>query len=219
MRGRRRLTAVAVTGLASLATFASVGTAAGGVPAGTSNGGGEFLPAPGHGSGAHPGRTPALARTGTIVAYSTNWAGYSSRPPPKAPSRRSRTRWTVPTVTPTRKAEYSSDWVGIGGYSDATLVQAGTEQDSIHHKAFYQAWTEVLPAPEDAAQPDGHARRPHHRAGAGDRRQHVADEGDRRTSGSERPGHRERNVSSGASVEAIHERPCLANPCANTLPP
>lgn len=146
MRGRRRLTAMAVTGLASLAALTGVGSAASGVPAGTSNGGGVFLPAPAPGSGASPGRSPEFA-TGHNAVYSTNWAGYAQSAPGNTFTAVEDT-WIVPTVTPTHKAEYSSDWVGVGGFGDSTLVQAGTEQDSIHHTAFYQAWTEILPASE-----------------------------------------------------------------------
>src|SRR5207249_2834306 len=66
--------------------------------------------------------------------------------------------WTVPTATPHKagEAEFSSTWVGIGGgcvdancqVTDATLVQAGTEQDvSSSGKASYSAWWEIIPQP------------------------------------------------------------------------
>jgi hypothetical protein len=68
--------------------------------------------------------------------------------------------WTVPTVhTPAKKAQqrknaYSSSWVGIDGFNNSHLIQAGTEQDwqrSIRKhpgSGFYQAWWEILPAAE-----------------------------------------------------------------------
>jgi hypothetical protein len=60
--------------------------------------------------------------------------------------------WKVPRVlTPTKKkraTRYSSSWVGIDGYNNSHLIQAGTEQDWIHGTAFYQAWWEILPAAE-----------------------------------------------------------------------
>jgi len=68
--------------------------------------------------------------------------------------------WTVPTVlTPAKKAQkrknaYSSSWVGIDGYNNSHLIQAGTEQDwqrgvrRTPGSAFYQAWWEILPAAE-----------------------------------------------------------------------
>lgn len=36
-------------------------------------------------------------------------------------------------------------WIGIGGYFDKTLIQTGTEQDSIQGQSEYYAWFEVLP--------------------------------------------------------------------------
>jgi hypothetical protein len=67
--------------------------------------------------------------------------------------------WTVPTPSQHRagEAEYSSDWVGIGGgcvdascaVGDNTLIQTGTEQDiAANGKRTYTAWYELIPAPE-----------------------------------------------------------------------
>lgn len=69
--------------------------------------------------------------------------------------------WTVPTPSQhqTRQAEYSSDWIGIGGgcvdaactVGDNTLIQTGTEQDiSQTGVRSYNAWYELIPAPETA---------------------------------------------------------------------
>lgn len=66
--------------------------------------------------------------------------------------------WTVPTVTAHTpgQAEYSSDWIGIGGgcidagctATDSTLIQDGTEQDvSSSGSASYSAWWEIIPGP------------------------------------------------------------------------
>jgi hypothetical protein len=66
--------------------------------------------------------------------------------------------WTVPTATQHTKgeAEYSSDWIGIGGgcvdssctATDSTLIQTGTEQDvDSSGAASYSAWWEVIPGP------------------------------------------------------------------------
>jgi hypothetical protein len=60
-------------------------------------------------------------------------------------------QWTVPTVTaPVRQRahKYSSTWVGIDGFNDPDLIQAGTEQDWRDGAAVYYAWWEVLPAYE-----------------------------------------------------------------------
>ena len=67
--------------------------------------------------------------------------------------------WTVPTATQhtSGQAENSADWIGIGGgcvdsgcdATDETLIQTGTEQDvSATGSAAYDAWYEVIPAPE-----------------------------------------------------------------------
>jgi hypothetical protein len=66
--------------------------------------------------------------------------------------------WTVPKATQHKKgeAEYSADWIGIGGgcvnascsVTDETLIQDGTEQDvASNGKASYSAWWELIPAP------------------------------------------------------------------------
>jgi hypothetical protein len=66
--------------------------------------------------------------------------------------------WTVPAATQhvPGQAEFSSDWIGIGGgcvdavctVGDTTLIQTGTEQevDAAGH-ASYSAWWELVPAP------------------------------------------------------------------------
>lgn len=53
--------------------------------------------------------------------------------------------WYVPTVAATLADTYSAAWIGIGGFDDSTLIQTGTEQDSIGGQTFYSAWYELLP--------------------------------------------------------------------------
>lgn len=53
--------------------------------------------------------------------------------------------WTVPTITPSASNTYSAAWIGIGGQSDKTLIQCGTEHDSINGQPRYSAWYELLP--------------------------------------------------------------------------
>ncbi len=84
---------------------------------------------------------------------STNWSGY-------AITGRTYTtvtgHWVVPQVqTPAKrlrkKSAFSSSWVGIDGYGNSDLIQAGTEQDWIGGRdraPFYQAWWEILPYAE-----------------------------------------------------------------------
>jgi hypothetical protein len=53
--------------------------------------------------------------------------------------------WTVPTVAPSENNTFSSVWVGVGGYGETTLIQAGTEQEYVDGRAYYFAWYELLP--------------------------------------------------------------------------
>jgi hypothetical protein len=54
--------------------------------------------------------------------------------------------WEVPTINILATKTYSSAWIGIGGQSDKTLIQIGTEHDAVNGNANYRAWYEVLPA-------------------------------------------------------------------------
>ena len=95
-----------------------------------------------------PGPPRRLSATGANESFSRNWAGYAVTNGPYSSVSAS---WTVPTVTPPtnrRKAQFSSTWVGIDGYDNGDLIQAGTEQDWIGGAAFYQSWWEILPQPE-----------------------------------------------------------------------
>ncbi len=65
--------------------------------------------------------------------------------------------WVVPSVTHFSgfSTEYSSSWVGIGGFCengnctirDNSLLQLGTEQDASSSGTRYYAWYEALPSP------------------------------------------------------------------------
>ncbi|MDQ1700586.1 MAG: hypothetical protein QOG34_2449 [Frankiaceae bacterium] len=75
---------------------------------------------------------------------SSNWSGYA-----KTGSYTSATaHWVVPSVSATSGASYSSAWVGIDGYNNSSLIQTGTESDYYSGAAHYNAWWEILPAPE-----------------------------------------------------------------------
>jgi hypothetical protein len=104
--------------------------------------GGLFQPAP------LPGGVQAQAVGAVPKEGSTNWSGYAQNDA-KGTYTDVVDTWVVPTVNTSAKGhQYSSDWVGVGGYSEDTLVQAGTEADNIKGKAQYDAWTEILPAAE-----------------------------------------------------------------------
>jgi len=90
----------------------------------------------------HP-RVSAAARTQAGWA-SSNWSGYA-----KTGSFASvNGAWVVPDVASSRKATYSSQWVGIDGFNNSSLIQTGTEADYYNGSAHYAAWWEILPAAE-----------------------------------------------------------------------
>ena len=84
----------------------------------------------------------------TQTFVSLDWAGYvvsannlSPQPTVDAVSG----SWTVPKVAISDSDSFSSVWIGIGGALDTTLIQVGSEQDSLLGHAVYSIWYEVLP--------------------------------------------------------------------------
>lgn len=55
-------------------------------------------------------------------------------------------KWKIPEVDANHSDAYSSAWIGIGDQSEKTLIQIGTEHDSLSRKENYRAWYEILPA-------------------------------------------------------------------------
>lgn len=90
---------------------------------------------------------------------SLNWSGYNQGALEKGKTfHEISATWQVPTATSAQKGQnqYSATWVGIGGgcvdasclVGDATLIQAGTEQDvDSSGQASYFTWWELIPAP------------------------------------------------------------------------
>jgi hypothetical protein len=92
--------------------------------------------------------TPFLKSLQTQNMVSYTWAGYVVAsdvlfPQPLVTAING--SWIVPEVKPTELNTYSAAWVGIGGQSDKTLIQCGTEHDSINGQPRYSAWYEMLP--------------------------------------------------------------------------
>jgi len=54
--------------------------------------------------------------------------------------------WIVPEVNVSSGDGYSSAWIGIGGQSDKSLIQVGTEHDVVNGQDTYTAWYELLPS-------------------------------------------------------------------------
>jgi hypothetical protein len=53
--------------------------------------------------------------------------------------------WIVPQIKYSENSTYSSVWVGVGGYGEESLIQAGTEQHCENGQITYFAWYELLP--------------------------------------------------------------------------
>jgi len=84
----------------------------------------------------------------TQTLTSSDWSGYSvstslKNPQPKVTSVAG--SWTVPSVTPAQGYSYSAAWIGVGGQFDQTLIQTGTQHDSLNGDQSYLAWYELLP--------------------------------------------------------------------------
>ncbi len=76
---------------------------------------------------------------------SLNWGGYVST---GSNYNYTQGSWTVQAAGPSTNATYSSQWTGIGGFNDSTLIQAGTESDYYSGAAHYTSWFELLPSGE-----------------------------------------------------------------------
>ncbi len=97
----------------------------------------------------HKPRVPAdRGARGTSAGWaSSNWSGYAVTGATGHFTSASGS-WVVQAVAPSRKATYSSQWVGIDGFNDSDLIQTGTGSDYYSGSAHYAAWWEILPAAE-----------------------------------------------------------------------
>jgi hypothetical protein len=92
---------------------------------------------------------PRATSTTSQQLTSFNWSGYCAvsdlvSPQPQVSSVSA--SWTVPAVDVSIGNSYSAAWIGVGGQYDETLIQVGTEQDSINGETAYSAWYELLPS-------------------------------------------------------------------------
>jgi hypothetical protein len=53
--------------------------------------------------------------------------------------------WVVPQIIYSDNDTYSSVWLGVGGYGEDSLIQAGTEQQCVNGRIEYFGWYELLP--------------------------------------------------------------------------
>ena len=121
-----RFVKLTLTAAATLAAFASTSPAPASLVA--------HHPRVGHGSG-----------VGNLSWSSSNWSGYAVTGSGFTAVTGS---WTVQAVSRTKRASYSSQWIGIDGFNNSNLIQTGTESDYFSGGAHYDAWWEILPASE-----------------------------------------------------------------------
>ena len=79
---------------------------------------------------------------------SSNWSGYSvvsNLNNPQSRFTRVNASWAVPTISVSNGNSFSAEWIGVGGQFDRTLIQTGTEQDSLDGQVTYRAWYELAP--------------------------------------------------------------------------
>jgi hypothetical protein len=200
----RVLLAAAIVSCSSVSVFGA--HAAGHVSDGSMSKSGLFVPMPG------PSSLRGARKVDNYVA-SENWAGYVQATPGQAMFTQVTDTFVVPTVdTSIKGTQDAADWVGIGGFvaHDKSLVQAGIESDNQHGTVSYDAWTETLPHAEDPLRMT---------ISAGDTVTITVQETAKNRwlmqvqDGSQIGARTVRYRSTGESVEAIHERPCIRGSC------
>jgi hypothetical protein len=82
---------------------------------------------------------------GEGVISTANWAGYVATGAAGGYASVS-SSWVEPTGQCGQGDQYSAFWVGLDGYSNSTVEQAGSEVDCTGRTAEYSAWYEMYPA-------------------------------------------------------------------------
>jgi hypothetical protein len=76
-------------------------------------------------------------------AQSTNWSGYAATTGTYSSVSAS---WTQPAGICSRGDQYAAFWVGLDGFSSASVEQTGSEVDCVGRTARYYAWYEMYPS-------------------------------------------------------------------------
>ena len=95
-----------------------------------------------------PSPSPTPTPVPSNVSRAINWAGYvvsSDLQNPQPVITGISASWTIPNITISGSDTFSAAWIGVGGQFDHTLIQCGTEQDSINGQTEFFAWYELLP--------------------------------------------------------------------------
>jgi len=84
--------------------------------------------------------------TASTRTSSTNWAGYADVSTTDGTFTNVSGSWTVPKLTCTKEDRITSDWVGLDGFSSATVEQDGTASQCFEGTPVYYSWYEMYPA-------------------------------------------------------------------------
>jgi hypothetical protein len=87
--------------------------------------------------------TSAPTTLGIVPGYSSNWSGYALE---GGGITGTQGTFTVPTLQPTPGD--TSEWVGVDGVSNGSLIQAGVHEEYSGGKVSIWPWWEVLPDAE-----------------------------------------------------------------------
>jgi hypothetical protein len=83
---------------------------------------------------------------GTTATTSFNWSGYADVSPTTGAFTKVSGSWTTPGVTCSAEDQITSNWVGLDGFSDATVEQLGTISWCYERSPVYFTWYEMFPA-------------------------------------------------------------------------
>ncbi len=87
----------------------------------------------------------AVSVKGLVKVKSTNWGGYADTATSGIYSKVTGS-WTEPKATCTSTTSLAAFWVGIDGYSSASVEQEGTLIECVGGKAHYFTWWEMYPS-------------------------------------------------------------------------
>jgi len=91
--------------------------------------------------------TAAPANPVVSPGYSSNWSGYAIE---GGGITGAAGTFTVPTLNPSGDETDASEWVGVDGVSNGSLIQAGIHEEDLNGQLTVWPWWEILPAPETA---------------------------------------------------------------------
>ncbi|MFJ3777174.1 G1 family glutamic endopeptidase [Streptomyces sp. NPDC090075] len=83
----------------------------------------------------------SASAAGAAPVLSADWSGYAA----VGSYDLVQASWVVPAVTCASGSQYSSVWVGLGGYNSSTVEQIGTEADCSNGTPVYYAWYQFYP--------------------------------------------------------------------------